>query len=110
MVFIDQHDPSSVTVRDKDGRWICEAKLDAFMQPAFAKSYVEKKRVKSVEAQIKRKTDDIAAIRSKNRMVIEHEKSDTLHELFSGKTVETVATQEFAMFKIDLANKAVNDK
>ena len=110
VVFIDQHDPSSVIVRDMDGRWICEAKLDAFMQPAFAKSYVEKKRVKSVEAQIKRKTDDIAAIRSKNRMVIEHEKSDTLHELFSGKTVETVAKQEYAMFAIDLADKAVNDK
>lgn len=109
VVFIDQHDPSSVTVRDLDGRWICEAKLDAFMQPAFPKSFVEKKRVKSVEAQIKRKTDDIAAIRSKNRTVIEHENAQTLSELFSGKTVETVATQEYAMFECDL-NKTVNDK
>ena len=108
MVFIDQHDPSSVIVRDLDGRWICEAKLDAFMQPAFPKSYVEKKRVKSVEAQIKRKTDDIAAIKSKNRAVIEHEKADVLRELFSGKTVETIATQEYPMFACDV--KTVNKK
>ena len=108
MVFIDQHDPSSVTVRDKDGRWICEAKLDAFAQPAFPKSFVEKKREKSVQAQIKRKTDDIAAIKSKNRTVIEHEKADVLRELFSGKTVETIATQEYPMFACDV--KTVNKK
>lgn len=108
MVFIDQHDPSSVTVRDLDGRWICEAKLDAFAQPAFPKSFVEKKREKSVQAQIKRKTDDIAAIKSKNRTVIEHEKADVLRELFSGKTVETIATQEYPMFACDV--KTVNKK
>lgn len=108
MVFIDQHDPSSVIVRDLDGRWICEAKLDAFAQPAFPKSFVEKKREKSVQAQIKRKTDDIAAIKSKNRTVIEHEKADVLRELFSGKTVETIATQEYPMFACDV--KTVNKK
>lgn len=108
MVFIDQHDPSSVTVRDLDGRWICEAKLNAFTQPAFPKSFVEKKREKSVQAQIKRKTDDIAAIKSKNRTVIEHEKADVLRELFSGKTVETIATQEYPMFACDV--KTVNKK
>ena len=110
VVYVDQHDPSSVVVRDMDGRYICEALLEGNALPAFEQSYIEKSRDKSVKAQLKRVDDKKAVIRSRNRQTIEHEKSDTLHELFSGKTVETVAKQEYAMFAIDLADKAVNDK
>lgn len=108
VIYVDQHDPSSVIVRDIEGRYLCEAVLSG--TPAFAQNYIEKSQDKRVKAQIRRKEDDIAKIKSQNRQTIEHEKSGVLHELFSGKAVETVAKQEYAMFAIDLADKAVNDK
>lgn len=108
MVYVDQHDPRTVIVRDMEGHYICEALLGGNAQPAFTKDFIERADDKRRAAQIRRKEKDIARIKAQTSTTLDYEKSDVLHELFSGKTVETVAKQEYAMFEIDL--KTVNKK
>ncbi len=55
-VFVgyDIHDPSTVWIRDSDGRAVCTATLNAHVTPYFPKSVVEKAREKRAKSRLER--------------------------------------------------------
>lgn len=63
-VCFDIHDPQTVIIRRMDGSWVCDAVWDGNKVAAFAKSYVEqakeksiRRSVKNLETQIQRKQE-----------------------------------------------------
>lgn len=63
-VCFDIHDPQTVIIRRMDGSWVCDAVWDGNKVDAFAKSYVEqakeksiRRSVKNLETQIQRKQE-----------------------------------------------------
>lgn len=65
-VCFDIHDPQTVIIRRMDGTWVCDAVWDGNKVAAFAKSYVEQAKeksisrsVKNLESQIQRKREQL---------------------------------------------------
>lgn len=65
-VCFDIHDPQVVIIRRMDGSWVCDAVWDGNKVAAFAKSYVEqakeksiRRSVKNLETQIQRKQEQL---------------------------------------------------
>lgn len=101
VMYVDQHDASSVIVRDLKGKYICEAKLDGNKRDAFPETLVEQSKRKRAERRLKKLSDEAAKAKAELNPAIEHEKTQTLHELMGGTTApETQA--EYVMFESDL--------
>lgn len=100
VAYVDIHDPSSVIVRHKDGRYICDAVLDGNKRDAFPKSLVELKREERANRSIKKSYEAIAKAEAEKRPAIEHEKMATLSELVSGSDIVIPApADELQMFE-----------
>lgn len=87
-IGIDIHDPSSVIVRDMDGLYLCEARLDYKTADAFPQSYVEEARTKRQKGIIKRAENKIRIAQAENRKTIEHEATQALHEIATDFVVD----------------------
>lgn len=100
VAYVDIHDPSSVIVRHKDDRYICDALLDGNKRDAFPKSLVEQSREARANRRVKKLQDEIAKAEAEKRPAIEHEKMATLSELVSGSDIVSPApADELQMFE-----------
>lgn len=71
VVLVDIFDPSQVIVRDKHGRFICEAVLDGHKRDAFPMAYVDKAREKRAKGRIGRNEDKIVEAKAELRALYE---------------------------------------
>lgn len=85
-VCFDIHDPQTVIIRRMDGTWVCDAVWDGNKVAAFAKSYVEqakeksiKRSVKNLESQIQRKQEQLRPA------IVQHEEID--FSLFAAQAI-----------------------
>lgn len=101
VLYVDQHDPSSVIVRDLKGKYICEAQLDGNKRAAFAKSLVESKAEERAKRAIERKEAEIALAKAEMNPAIEADSAAVLHELVGG-AADKPKEKELAMFVSDL--------
>lgn len=102
VAYLDQHDASSVIVRDEDGGYICDAILDGNKKAAFSESVLERSKRQRAERRIKQLDEEYAKAKAELRPTLEHEKAQTLHELMQAAPVAPKAKQEYAMFLSDL--------
>ena len=107
-IYIDQHDASTVIIRDKDGSYICDAVLDGNKRLAFPETLVQRTKRQRAETRIKALDEKKAQAVAETRPTLEHEKAQTLHEMLMPTTVTPVAKQEYAMFASDLED--INQK
>lgn len=99
MCYVDQHDPSSIIVRDLNGSYICDAVLNGNKHDAFAKSLVEMKREERANRRLKKLEDEArkAQLEKKPNLLIEHE---MLHDLINVQSKE-IEHDELVMFACD---------
>lgn len=97
--YVDQHDPSSIIVRDLNGSYICDAVLNGNKHDAFAKSLVEMKREERANRRLKKLEDEArkAQLEKKPNLLIEHE---MLHDLINVQSKE-IEHDELVMFACD---------
>ncbi len=76
VIYVDIHDASSVIVRDGDGKYICDAKLDWKTCDAFPQTYVENARAKRQSGVKRRAQEKIDRIEAENRKLIEHDNKE----------------------------------
>lgn len=88
VAYVDIHDASSVIIRHKDGRYVCDAVLDGNKRDAFPKSLVQQKREARANTRIKKLEGEIAKAEAEKRPAIAHEKMATLSELVVGSDVK----------------------
>ena len=81
LALIDQHDPALAIIRDLDGCWLCDAKLDGNKRAAFPESLVERSRRQRAERRLRKLDDERAKAIAETRPTLEHEKTQTLHDL-----------------------------
>ena len=101
-IFIDQHDASSVIIRAKDGKYICDAILDGNKRLAFSETLVQRTKRQRAETRIKALDEKKAQAIAETRPTLEHEKAKTLDKLVMPMPVTPSAKKEYAMFEIDL--------
>ena len=92
LALIDQHDPALAIIRDLDGRWLCDARLDGNKRAAFPESLVERSRRQRAERRLRKLDDERAKAIAETRPTLEHEKTQTLHDLLG--TAEGGTEQE----------------
>ena len=102
VAYLDQHDASSIIVRDTDGGYICDAILDGNKKAAFSETVVERSRRQRAERRLKKLDEERVKAEAELRPTLEHEKAQTLHELMQAAPVAPKAKQEYAMFLSDL--------
>lgn len=102
VAYLDQHDASSVIVRDTEGSYICDAILDGNKKAAFGEAVIERGKRKRAERRIKKLDEERVKAEAELRPTLEHEKAQTLHELMQAAPVAPKAKQEYAMFLSDL--------
>lgn len=81
-VGYDIHDPSSVVIRDMDGRYICTAELDGNKRGYFPQSVIEQardKRAAGRERRLQDKLEEVRAERDAGR-VLEHSAGTGLYD------------------------------
>lgn len=81
-VGYDIHDPSSVVIRDMDGRYICTAELDGNKRGYFPQSVIEQardKRAAGRERRLQDKLEEVRAERDAGR-VLEHTAGPGLYD------------------------------
>lgn len=81
-VGYDIHDPSSVVIRDLDGRYICTAELDGNKRGYFPQSVIEQardKRAAGRERRLQDKLEEVRAERDAGR-VLEHSAGPGLYD------------------------------
>ncbi len=100
VAYLDQHDASSIIVRDEDGNYICDAILDGNKKAAFSETVVERSKRQRTERRIKKLDEERAKAEAELRPTIEYEKAQTLHELMP-TTVTPEAKTEYFMFLTD---------
>lgn len=88
MIGIDIHDPSSVIVRDMNGLYLCEAKLDYKTADAFPRSYVQEARAKRQKGMIKRAENKIRIAQAEERKTIEHDTQQAFYELAGANVID----------------------
>ncbi|MGP5041102.1 Mu transposase C-terminal domain-containing protein [Psychrobacter celer] len=110
VAYLDQHDASSIIVRDADGGYICDAILDGNKKAAFSETVVERSRRQRAERRLKKLDEERVKAEAELRPTLEHEKAQTLHELMQAAPVAPKAKQEYAMFLSDLdeTKKSIN--
>lgn len=110
VAYLDQHDASSVIVRDTDGGYICDAILDGNKKAAFSESVVERSKRQRAERRLKKLDEERTKAEAELRPTLEHEKAQTLHELMQAAPVAPKAKEEYAMFlsDLDLNQKSIN--
>lgn len=84
VIYVDIHDASSVIVRDIDGKYICDAKLDWKTCDAFPQTYVENARAKRQSGVKRRAQEKIDRIEAENRKLIEHENKEFFGQIVQG--------------------------
>lgn len=109
VIYLDQHDPSTVIVRDTEGAYVCDAILDGNKRAAFGESLVQRSKRQRAEARIKKLDEEYAKAVAETRPTLEHEKTETLHELFMATPVTPTAKKEYVMFASELENKRINE-
>lgn len=102
VAYLDQHDASSIIVRDEEGGYICDAILDGNKKAAFSETVVERSKRQRAERRIKKLDEERAKAEAELRPTIEHEKAQILHELMQAAPVTTKAAEEYVMFLSDL--------
>lgn len=102
VAYLDQHDASTVIVRDEDGAYICDAILDGNKKAAFGEAVVERSKRQRTERRIKKLDEERVKAEAELRPTLEHEKAQTLHELMQAAPVTPKAKKEYAMFLSDL--------
>lgn len=102
VAYMDQHDASSIIVRDENGAYICDAILDGNKKAAFSESVVERSKRQRAERRIKKLDEERTKAEAELRPTIEHEKAQTLHELMQAAPVTPKASEEYVMFLSDL--------
>ena len=103
VLYVDQHDPSSVIVRHQNGQYICEAVLDGNKRDAFPKSLIEQSRDNRANRRIKKLAEEQAKAEAELRPTIEHDDLSALTALAVGSDLSTTpAKREYALFASDL--------
>lgn len=102
VAYLDQHDASSIIVRDEDGGYICDAILDGNKKAAFSETVVERSRRQRAERRLKKLDEERVKAEAELRPTLEHEKAQTLHELMQAAPVAPKAKEEYVMFLSDL--------
>ncbi len=105
VAYLDQHDASSIIVRDEDGSYICDAILDGNKKAAFGEAVVERSKRQRAERRIKKLDEERTKAEAELRPSIEHEKAQTLHELMQAAPVTPKAADEYVMFLSDIPTK-----
>lgn len=110
VAYLDQHDASSIIVRDEDGGYICDAILDGNKKAAFSETVVERSRRQRAERRLKKLDEERVKAEAELRPTLEHEKAQTLHELMQAAPVAPKAKEEYVMFLSDLdeTKKSIN--
>ena len=110
VAYLDQHDASSIIVRDEDGGYICDAILDGNKKAAFGEAVIERGKRKRAERRIKKLDEERVKAEAELRPTLEHEKAQTLHELMQAAPVAPKAKEEYVMFLSDLdeTKKSIN--
>ena len=80
-VGFDVADPAQVHVRDRDGRLICVAKLNANRSDYMPKSYLDYANEKRLKGQIKRKEQQIANLRPAGTIIDVEPSEEELRQL-----------------------------
>lgn len=88
VAYVDIHDASSVIIRHKDGRYVCDAVLDGNKRDAFPKTLVEQSREARANRRVKKLQDEIAKAEAEKRPAIEAQKMATLSQLAVGSDVK----------------------
>lgn len=101
-IFIDQHDASTVIIRSKDGRYICDGILDGNKRLAFSETLVQRTKRQRAETRIKKLDEKKEQAIAETRPTLEHDNAETLNELLMPMPVTPKAKKEYAMFEIDL--------
>lgn len=102
VAYLDQHDASSIIVRDEDGGYICDAILDGNKKAAFSETVVDRSRRLRAERRLKKLDEERVKAEAELRPTLEHEKAQTLHELMQAAPVAPKAKEEYVMFLSDL--------
>ena len=110
VAYLDQHDASSIIVRDEDGGYICDAILDGNKKAAFSETVVDRSRRLRAERRLKKLDEERVKAEAELRPTLEHEKAQTLHELMQAAPVAPKAKEEYVMFLSDLdeTKKSIN--
>lgn len=110
MVLIDQHDPLMAIIRDLNGNWICDAQLDGNKRAAFAESLLERSKRKRAETRLKKLDEERAKANAEARPTLEHERTQTLHDLLKPTATTTANRREYALFASDLERMKTGEK
>lgn len=94
MLLVDQHDPSTVIVKDLAGNWICDAVLNGNQQAAFGESLVERSKRGRAEAKLKRLRNEAEKAKAELRPAIEAQAHQSLAEIVSQDFLVGGATAE----------------
>lgn len=94
MLLVDQHDPSTVIVKDLAGNWICDAVLNGNQQAAFGESLVERSKRGRAEAKLKRLRNEAEKAIAELRPAIEAQAHQSLAEIVSQDFLVGGATAE----------------
>ena len=107
VAYLDQHDASSIIVRDEDGNYICDAVLDGNKKAAFGEDVVTRSKRQRAERRIKKLDEERAKAIAETRPTLEHDNAKLVSDLLMPMPTTPKAKKEYAMFEQDLidANK-----
>lgn len=99
--YIDQHDPSSIIIRDLNGSYICDAILDGNKHDAFPKSLVEMKREQRANQRLKKLDDEARKARAELQPTLTIAYDETLGDLIDVQPKVIEHDEELVMFACD---------
>lgn len=102
VAYLDQHDASSIIVRDEDGNYICDAILNGNKKAAFSETVVERSKRQRTERRIKKLDEERTKAEAELRPTLDHDNEQTLHELMKAAPVTPKATEDYEMFLSDI--------
>lgn len=99
--YVDQHDPSSIIVRDLNGSYICDAILNGNKHDAFPKSLVEMKREQRANQRLKKLNDEARKARAELQPTLTIACDETLGDLIDVQPKAIEHEEELVMFACD---------